>query len=39
VFDQDVRRQIIDGQRRRVREFGDDRTDRELDRWLKELNV
>lgn len=39
VFDEDVRRRVIEGQRRRVRDFGDDRTDRELDRWLKELNA
>ncbi|HSL20737.1 MAG TPA: glycosyltransferase [Vicinamibacterales bacterium] len=37
VFDEDVRERVLAGQRRRVRDFGDDRTMRELDRWLSTL--
>jgi glycosyltransferase involved in cell wall biosynthesis len=38
VFDDDVRTRVIEGQRRRLQDFGDDRTARELDRWLREIN-
>lgn len=38
VFDADVRAEVLAGQRRRVQDFGDARTARELDRWLGELN-
>jgi glycosyltransferase involved in cell wall biosynthesis len=34
VFDEDVREQVLAGQRRRVQDFGDARTARELDKWL-----
>jgi glycosyltransferase involved in cell wall biosynthesis len=37
VFDDGIRAEVLDGQRRRVRDFGDERTARELDRWLGEL--
>ncbi len=37
VFDEDVRERVLAGQRRRVAEFGDARTERELDKWLSEL--
>lgn len=37
VFDEEVRERVIAGQRRRVDDFGDARTERELDRWLREL--
>lgn len=37
VFDDEVREPVLEAQRRRVAEFGDARTDRELDRWLREL--
>jgi glycosyltransferase involved in cell wall biosynthesis len=39
VFDEHIRARVIEGQRRRVMEFGDDRTDRELDHWLGELTA
>jgi glycosyltransferase involved in cell wall biosynthesis len=39
VFDEDVRAHVLAGQRRRVRDFGDQRTAGELDRWLNELNA
>ena len=39
VFDEDVRERVLAGQRRRVRDFGDARTERELDRWLGELQA
>ena len=38
VFDDDVRAQVLAGQRRRLLDFGDARTERELDRWLKEIH-
>jgi L-malate glycosyltransferase len=38
VFDDQVREPVLEGQRRRVRDFGDARTERELDRWLSEVN-
>ncbi|MBI2221077.1 MAG: glycosyltransferase family 4 protein [Acidobacteria bacterium] len=34
VFDEGVREQVLAGQRRRVNDFGDERTVRELDKWL-----
>jgi glycosyltransferase involved in cell wall biosynthesis len=37
VFDESVRARVLAGQRERVRDFGDARTERELDRWLREL--
>ena len=37
VLDEAVRGQVLAGQRERVRHFGDARTERELDKWLKEL--
>jgi glycosyltransferase involved in cell wall biosynthesis len=37
VFDDDVREPVLEGQRRRVADFGDARTARELDHWLGEL--
>ncbi len=37
VFDDDVRSRVLAGQRRRVQDFGDARTERELDRWLSGL--
>jgi glycosyltransferase involved in cell wall biosynthesis len=37
VFDDKVRAGVLEGQRRRVREFGDERTARELDKWLATL--
>ncbi len=39
VFDADVRERVLAGQRRRVKDFGDERTGRELDRWLGELTA
>jgi glycosyltransferase involved in cell wall biosynthesis len=37
VFDADVRTKVLEGQRRRLQDFGDERTGRELDRWLGEV--
>ena len=37
VFDDDVRAQVLAGQRERVKDFGDARTERELEQWLKVL--
>ena len=37
VFDENVRGQVLAGQRARVKDFGDERTARELDRWLGAL--
>lgn len=37
VFDPEVREHVLAGQRRRVQDFGDARTERELDRWLSTL--
>jgi glycosyltransferase involved in cell wall biosynthesis len=39
VFDEEVRTPVLEGQRRRLKDFGDERTDRELDRWLGELGA
>jgi glycosyltransferase involved in cell wall biosynthesis len=39
VFDGETRDRVIEGQRRRIQDFGQDRTDRELDRWLGELKI
>lgn len=37
VFDEKVREAVLAGQRERVKHFGDARTERELDRWLREF--
>jgi glycosyltransferase involved in cell wall biosynthesis len=37
VFDEDVRARVVAGQRRRIQDFGDERTERELERWLETL--
>jgi len=37
VFDGQVRDRVLAGQRERVKDFGDARTERELDKWLKEI--
>jgi glycosyltransferase involved in cell wall biosynthesis len=37
VFDQPVRERVLAGQRERVKDFGAARTERELDKWLKEI--
>jgi len=39
VFDEQVREAVLAGQRQRVKDFGDERTVRELDRWLREINA
>jgi glycosyltransferase involved in cell wall biosynthesis len=39
VFDDEVRGPVLEGQRERLKAFGDERTDRELDRWLQELRA
>jgi glycosyltransferase involved in cell wall biosynthesis len=39
VFDDEVRRPVLEGQRERLKAFGDERTDGELDRWLQELRA
>jgi glycosyltransferase involved in cell wall biosynthesis len=38
VFDEEVRQRVLAGQRRRVQDFGDARTERELDHWLQEIS-
>jgi glycosyltransferase involved in cell wall biosynthesis len=37
VFDGQVRERVLAGQRERVKDFGDARTERELDTWLKAI--
>jgi glycosyltransferase involved in cell wall biosynthesis len=37
VFDDGVREQVLAGQRERVKDFGDARTEQELDKWLRAI--